>query len=80
MWFYFTCCGLIFVLLVYRSLYYHLQLQDVKAINKKHREKKLSPEPIPTEKVKTNSCVCEETSNSMECWICKNGIISPFFK
>ncbi|KAK8818662.1 hypothetical protein WA538_003972, partial [Blastocystis sp. DL] len=53
MWFYFTCCGLIFVLLVYRSLYYHLQLQDVKAINKKHREKKLSPEPIPTEKVKT---------------------------
>ena len=54
MWFYFTCCGLIFVLLVYRSLYYHLQLQDVKAINKKHREKKSSPEPIPTEKVKTN--------------------------
>lgn len=58
MWLYFICCAVIFVYLVYRAFYYHLQLQEVRAINKKHREKKPSPEPVPVEKVKTNSCVC----------------------
>ena len=58
MWVYFSCCALIFVYLVYKAFNYYLQLQEVRAINRKHREKKPSPEPVPAEKVKTNSRVC----------------------